>query len=123
MDVGLSIEMEISGRAFPICYYMGPGALWWTNVLILAPPTLRLRPDTWTEFQDPVSHTAQKKQEKRKKDGKKERKKKKERERKEKKRGKRGRKEGRKGRKEGRNEGRKEDWLNIKSICHSLGFQ
>ena len=35
-----------------------------------------------------------------------------------------GREGGRKeGRKEGRNEGRKEDWLNIKSICHSLGFQ
>ena len=64
MELGLRIEMEISGRAFTICYYVGPGGLWWTNVLNSALPPQRLRPDTRPEHQDPVSHVAQKKREK-----------------------------------------------------------
>ena len=47
---------------------MGPGGLWWSNVLKLALPPQRLRPDTMPEHQDPVSHTAQKKKEKKKKE-------------------------------------------------------
>ena len=58
VDLGLSVEMEISGRAFTILYYVGPGCLWWTNVLNSALPPQRLRLDTWIEHQDPVSHTA-----------------------------------------------------------------
>ena len=50
--------MEISGRAFAIWYYMEPGGLWWTNVLISALPPQSHRPDTRLEHQDPVSHTA-----------------------------------------------------------------
>ena len=37
---------------------MGPGGLWWSNVLNLALPPQRLRPDTQLKHQDPVSHTA-----------------------------------------------------------------
>ena len=58
MQLGLSVEMEISGRAFAIWYYMEPGSLWWTNVLNSAVPPQRHRPDTPPEHQDPVSHTA-----------------------------------------------------------------
>ena len=58
MEPGLSVEMEISGRALADWYYEGPGGLWWTNVLDLAFPPQRLRPDTQPEYQDPVSHTA-----------------------------------------------------------------
>ena len=36
---------------------MGPGGLWWSNVLKSALLPQRLRPDTWPEHQDPVSHT------------------------------------------------------------------
>ena len=50
--------MEISGRAFAVRYYMEPGGLWWTNVLNSALPPQRLRPDTGSGHQDPVSHTA-----------------------------------------------------------------
>ena len=39
---------------------MGPGGFWWSNVLDSALPPWRLRPDTWLEYQDPASHTAQK---------------------------------------------------------------
>ena len=45
---------------------MGPGGLWWTNVLNSGFPPQRLRPDTWPEHQDPVSHTALKKRERKK---------------------------------------------------------
>ena len=58
MELGLSVEMEISERAFTICYYGGPGGLWWTNVLNLALPPQRLRPDKWLEHQDCVSRLA-----------------------------------------------------------------
>ena len=53
------------------------GGLWWTNVLDLALPPHRHRPDTLPEHQDPVSCTAQKKRQKerRKKERKKGRKK------------------------------------------------
>ena len=56
---------------------MGPRGLWWTNVLNSDLPPQKLRPDTWPEHQDPVSHTAQNKREKkeRKKERTKERKK------------------------------------------------
>ena len=64
MELGLSIEMEISGRAFAIRYYVDPGGLWWTNVLNSALPPQRHRPDTQLEHHDPISHTAQKKREK-----------------------------------------------------------
>ncbi|KAJ8797143.1 hypothetical protein J1605_017371 [Eschrichtius robustus] len=37
---------------------MWPGGLWWSNVLNSALPPQRLRPETWLEHQDPVSHTA-----------------------------------------------------------------
>ena len=40
------------------------GGLWWTNVLKLALPPQRHRPDTRPEHQDPVSHMAQNKREK-----------------------------------------------------------
>ena len=66
MELGLSIEMEICGRAF-VCYYVEPGGLWLTNVLNSALPPQRLRLDTWLEHQDPVSHMAQKKIEKKRK--------------------------------------------------------
>ena len=52
VELGLSVEMEISGRAFTIWYYMGPGGLWWTNVWNSALPPQRLRPDTRPEHQD-----------------------------------------------------------------------
>ena len=55
---GLSVEKEISGRAFAILYYVDPGCLWWSNVLNSALPPQRLRPDTQPEHQDPVRHTA-----------------------------------------------------------------
>ena len=55
---------------------MGPGGLWWSNVLNVALLPQRLRSDTSPEHQDPLSHTAQKKQEN-KKERKKEKKKKK----------------------------------------------
>ena len=80
MELGLSVEMEISGSAFTTYYYMEPGGLWWTNVLNSALPPQRLRPDTRLEHQDPVNHMAQKKrgkkerEEERKKERKKERK-------------------------------------------------
>ena len=57
MELGLHVEMEISGRALADWYYEGPGGLWWTNVLTSALPPQRLRPDTQLEHQDPVSHT------------------------------------------------------------------
>ena len=37
---------------------MGPGGLWWSNVLNSALPPQRLRPDSAPEHQDAVSHTA-----------------------------------------------------------------
>ena len=71
MQLGLSVEKEISGRAFNVCYYMELGGLWWTSVLNSALPHQKHRPDTWPEYQGPVSHMAQKKREKRKKERKK----------------------------------------------------
>ena len=58
MELGLTLEMEISGRAFTIWYYVELGDLWWINVLNSALPPQRHRPDTQLEHQDPVSHTA-----------------------------------------------------------------
>ena len=55
MERGLSLEIEISGRALAVSSYVGPGGLWWPNVLNSALPPRRLRPDT--RHQDPVSHT------------------------------------------------------------------
>ena len=43
------------------------GGLWWTNVLNLALPPQRHRPDAQPEHQDPVIHTAQNKREKKRK--------------------------------------------------------
>ena len=40
VELGLSIEMEMSGRALADWYYLGPGGLWWSNVLNLAIPPL-----------------------------------------------------------------------------------
>ena len=68
---GLGIEMEISGRAFAVCCYVELQGLWWTNILKSALPPQRHRPDTQLEYQDPVSHIAQKKREKKKKERKK----------------------------------------------------
>ena len=49
------------------------GGLWWTNVLNLALPPQRHRPDTWLEHQDLFHSTARKQREKiRKKERKKE---------------------------------------------------
>ena len=67
VELGPSVEMELSGRTLADLYYEGLGGLWWSNVLNLALPPKRLRPDTRAEQQDPVSHTAQKKREKRRK--------------------------------------------------------
>ena len=58
--------MEICGRAFAIWYYMALGVLWGSNVLDSVLPPQRLRPDTQPQHQDPVSHMAQKKREKKK---------------------------------------------------------
>ena len=58
MKLGFSVAAEISGRALADLYYMGPGGLWWSNVQNSALPPQRLRPDTWPEHQDPVSHMA-----------------------------------------------------------------
>ena len=68
VELGPSVETEISGRALANCYYVGPGGLCWSNVLKSALPPQRLRPDTRLEHQDPVSHTALKKREKKKKE-------------------------------------------------------
>ena len=56
VELGLSIEMEISGWAFVIWYYVGPGGCWWSNVLNSALLPRRHRPDMRPEQQDPVSH-------------------------------------------------------------------
>ena len=55
VELGLSIETEISGRALTD-WYVGLGGLWLSNVLNSALPPWRLRPDTRLEYQDPVSH-------------------------------------------------------------------
>ena len=67
VEMGLSIEIEISGRALANCYYMGPGGLCWSSVLSSALPPQKLRADTRPEHQDPVSHTSQKKREEKRK--------------------------------------------------------
>ena len=64
MELGLSTEVEISGRALTDWYYVGLGGLLSSNVLNSAFPSQRLRPDTRLEHQDPVSHMAQQKREK-----------------------------------------------------------
>ena len=58
VELGLSVETEIPGRALADWYYVGPGGLWWSNILNLPLPPQRLRPDTRPEHQDPVRHTA-----------------------------------------------------------------
>ena len=45
---------------------MGPGVLWWSDVLDSALPPQRLRPDPGPGHQDPASHTAWKKSNKKK---------------------------------------------------------
>ena len=52
VELGLCVETEISGRALTDWYYVGPGGLWWSNVLNSALPPQRLRPDTQLEHQD-----------------------------------------------------------------------
>ena len=52
---------------FAVWYYLHLGGLWWTNVLNLALPPQRHRPDAQPEHQDPVIHTAQNKREKKRK--------------------------------------------------------
>ena len=64
VEMGLSVETEISGRALADCYYLGLGGLGWSNVLNLALPPQTLRPDIRPEHKDPLSHMAQKKREK-----------------------------------------------------------
>ena len=64
--MGLSVEMEISGRAFFRLLLRGARRSWWTDVLNLALPLQRHRPDTQAEHQDLVSHMAQNKREKKK---------------------------------------------------------
>ena len=66
VELGLSIEKEISGKALADWYYMGLGGLSWSSVLNSALPPQKLRSDTRPEHQDPVSHVAQKKREKKK---------------------------------------------------------
>ena len=63
----LSVEMEISGRAFAVWYYVELGGLWWTNVLNSALPPQRHRPDTPPGHLDPFSHMVQEKREKKRK--------------------------------------------------------
>ena len=46
VELALSVETEIFGRALANCYYVGLGRLWWASVLNLALPPQRLRPDT-----------------------------------------------------------------------------
>ena len=46
---------------------MGPGGLWWSNVLDSALPPWRLSPDIQPKHQNPASHTAGKKSKKKKK--------------------------------------------------------
>ena len=58
MELGLTVETEISGRAPADLYYMGSGGLCWSSVLNSALLPQRLRPDTQPEHQDSVSHTA-----------------------------------------------------------------
>ena len=69
------------------------GGLWWTYILNSALPPQRHRLDTQPEHQDPVSHTAAEKGEKKKE---KERKKERERERERKRKKEREKKEGKK---------------------------
>ena len=106
MELGLNVEMEISGRSFAIWYYMEPGGLWWTNVLNSALPPQRHRPHSRAEHQDPVSHMAQKKREKeeRKKRKKERKKEKKERKRKQERKKERRREREREGRRNKGNE-------------------
>ena len=58
VGLGLSVEAEISGRAFADGYYVELRGLWWSSVLNSALPPQGLRSDTRPEHQDPVSHTA-----------------------------------------------------------------
>ena len=51
----------------PIDITWGQEFVWWSSVLNLALPPQMLRPDTRPEHQDPVSHMAQKKREKKRK--------------------------------------------------------
>ena len=59
VELGLSFEMEISGRAFAVWYYMELGGIWWINVLNSALPPQRHSPDTRPAHPNPVSHTAE----------------------------------------------------------------
>ena len=58
MELGLSSETEISRGALADLFYVEPVGLWWSNVLNLALPSQRLRPDTRPEHKDSVSHMA-----------------------------------------------------------------
>ena len=66
MELGLGIEMEISGRFSPFDITWSWEVGRWTNVLNLALPPQRHSPDTWLEHQEPGIHTAQNKREKEK---------------------------------------------------------
>ena len=67
VELGLIVEREISGGALTYRYYVGLGGLWWSNVPNSPLPPQSLRPDTRLEHQNSVTHTAQKKREKKRK--------------------------------------------------------
>ena len=75
MELGLSVEMEISGRAFAILYYVELGGFWWTSVLNSALLPQRQRPDSRPEHEDPRQpHGSEEKGERKKeRDGERER--------------------------------------------------
>ena len=63
----LALRQRCLGELLPIDITWVYEVSGWSNVLILALPPQRLRPDARPEHQDPLSHTAQKKREKKRK--------------------------------------------------------
>ena len=57
VELGLSIETEISGRALAKWYCVRLRGLWSSSDLNSALPPQRLRSDTWPEHPHPVNHT------------------------------------------------------------------
>ena len=45
VELGLSVEEEMFGTALADWYFVGPGSLWWSNILNSAHPLQRLRPE------------------------------------------------------------------------------
>ena len=64
VELGLSVETEIIGRALVDRYFLGLGVFWCSSVLNSALPPWRLRPGPRSEHLYPVSHIAQQKREK-----------------------------------------------------------